>query len=152
MYKKLSLSIALYGLLITPLSPLGVYESYNIVDFVNRNFQIDDQSKPNLVKTHYPLSYQSPNILTNIEGGPNSDIQRTSETAFESEMTTTRETAFVMPRVAASWPVQPKYLIKVISISIGTAFGLPNKFESIYIVKQVRVIDRNGRTGKVLYK
>jgi hypothetical protein len=75
MFKKLSLSIALYGLLITPLSPLGVLESYDIVDFVNRNFKTDDQSKPNRVKTHYPLSYQSPNILTNIEGMPNSDIQ-----------------------------------------------------------------------------
>ncbi len=75
MFKKLSLSIALYSLLITPLSPLGVLESYDIVDFVNRNFQTDDQSKPNRVKTHYTLSYQSPNILTNIEGVPNSDTQ-----------------------------------------------------------------------------
>ena len=75
MFKKLSLSIALYGLLITPISPLGVLESYDIVDFVNRNFQTDDQSKPNLVKTHYPLSYQSPNLLTKIEGVPNSDSQ-----------------------------------------------------------------------------
>ena len=123
MYKKLSLSIALYGLLITPLSPLGVYESYNIVDFVNRNFQTDDQSKPNLVKTHYPLSYQSPNLLTKIEGVPNSDTQ----SQVNSNM--------------------PKYLIKVMRMSI-----LPNRFESIYIVDQVRVINQNGRIGKVLYK
>jgi len=123
MFKKLSLSIALYGLLITPLSPLGVYESYDIVDFVNRNFQTDDQSKPNLVKTHYPLSYQSPNLLTKIEGVPNSDTQ----SQVNSNM--------------------PKYLIKVMRMSI-----LPNRFESIYIVDQVRVINQNGRIGKVLYK
>ena len=134
MFKKLSLSIALYGLLITPLSPLGVYESYDIVDFVNRNFQTDDQSKPNLVKTHYPLSYQSPNLLMKIEGVPNSDTQITSE------MTTTR-----MPRVHPA-RVQPKYLIKVMRMSI-----LPNRFESIYIVDQVRVINQNGRIGKVIY-
>ena len=123
MFKKLSLSIALYGLLITPLSPLGVYKSYDIVDFVNRNFQTDDQSKPNLVKTHYPLSYQSPNLLTKIEGVPNSDTQ----SQVNSNM--------------------PKYLIKVMRMSI-----LPNRFESIYIVDQVRVINQNGRIGKVLYK
>ena len=123
MFKKLSLSIALYSLLLTPLSPLGVYESYNIVDFVNRNFQTDDQSKPNLVKTHYPLSYQSPNLLTKIEGVPNSDTQ----SQVNSNM--------------------PKYLIKVMRMSI-----LPNRFESIYIVDQVRVINQNGRIGKVLYK
>ena len=119
MFKKLSLSIALYGLLITPISPLGVYESYNIVDFVNRNFQTDDQSKPNLVKTHYPLSYQSPNLLTKIEGVPNSDIQ----SQVNSQMMTTQMTTDRMP----------KYLIKVIPISI-----LPNRFESIYIVEQVK--------------
>ena len=119
MFKKLSLSIALYGLLITPLSPLGVYESYDIVDFVNRNFQTDDQSKPNLVKTHYPLSYQSPNLLTKIEGVPNSDIQ----SQVNSQMMTTQMTTDRMP----------KYLIKVIPISI-----LPNRFESIYIVEQVK--------------
>ena len=123
MFKKLSLSIALYGLLITPISPLGVYESYNIVDFVNRNFQTDDQSKPNLVKTHYPLSYQSPNLLTKIEGVPNSDTQ----SQVNSNM--------------------PKYLIKVMRMSI-----LPNPRESMYIVDQVRVINQNGRIGKVLYK
>ena len=123
MFKKLSLSIALYSLLITPISPLGVYESYDIVDFVNRNFQTDDQSKPNLVKTHYPLSYQSPNLLTKIEGVPNSDTQ----SQVNSNM--------------------PKYLIKVMRMSI-----LPNRFESIYIVDQVRVINQNGRIGKVLYK
>ena len=123
MFKKLSLSIALYGLLITPISPLGVLESYNIVDFVNRNFQTDDQSKPNLVKTHYPLSYQSPNLLTKIEGVPNSDTQ----SQVNSNM--------------------PKYLIKVMRMSI-----LPNPRESIYIVDQVRVINQNGRIGKVLYK
>ena len=128
MYKKLSLSIALYGLLITPLSPLGVYESYNIVDFVNRNFKTDDQSKPNLVKTHYPLSYQSPNILTNIEGVPNLDTQ--SKVSVEV----------------------PKYLIKVIRISPYYPYPTPEdeSVKPIYIVKQVREM-KNGQSGKVLY-
>ena len=108
MYKKLSLSIALYGLLITPLSPLGVYESYNIVDFVNRNFETDDQSKPNLVKTHYPLSYQSPNILTNIEGVPNLDTQQFVKVERVERL--------------------PRYVIRV----------SPSEGETIYIVREVR--------------
>ncbi len=126
---KLSLSIALYGLLITPLSPLGVYESYNIVDFVNRNFQTDDQSKPNLVKTHYPLSYQSPNLLTKIEGVPNLDTQ----SQVSSNM--------------------PKYMIKVISISPYYPYKSPEdeSVKPIYIVKQVREMN-NGQTGRILYK
>jgi|TARA_Y100000296_G_C5173558_1_gene258705 hypothetical protein len=125
MYKKLSLSIALYGLLITPLSPLGVYESYNIVDFVNRNFETDDQSKPNLVKTHYPLSYQSPNILTNIEGVPNLDTQ----SKVSSQMMTSQ---------------MPKFLIAVSQIDENE--------KSIYIVNQVKVINQNGRISKVLHR
>ena len=129
MYMKLSLSIALYSLLLTPLSPLGVYESYNIVDFVNRNFQTDDQSKPNLVKIHYPLSYQSPNLLTKIEGVPNLDTQ----SQVSSNM--------------------PKYMIKVISISPYYPYPTPeDENESpIYIVKQVREMN-NGRTGRILYR
>ena len=137
MFKKLSLSIALYGLLITPLSPLGVYESYDIVDFVNRNFQTDDQSKPNLVKTHYPLSYQSPNLLTKIEGVPNSD----SQLQVNSQMITTQMTTDRMP----------KYLIEVIQIS-NPSREIPQSPRPIYIVKQVRKIDRNGRISKVLYR
>ena len=125
MYKKLSLSIALYGLLITPLSPLGVFESYNIVDFVDRNFQTDDQSKPNRVKTHYTLSYQSPNILTNIEGMPNSDTQ----SKVSSQMMTRRI---------------PKYLIEVIRITPYNPQSGIDGFP-IYIVKQVRVM-RDGRS------
>ena len=125
MYKKLSLSIALYGLLITPLSPLGVYESYNIVDFVNRNFETDDQSKPNLVKTHYPLSYQSPNILPNIEGVPNLDTQ----SKVSSQMMTSQ---------------MPKFLIAVSQIDENE--------KSIYIVNQVKVINQNGRISKVLHR
>ena len=125
MYNKLSLSIALYGLLITPLSPLGVYESYNIVDFVNRNFKTDDQSKPNLVKTHYPLSYQSPNILPNIEGVPNLDTQ----SKVSSQMMTSQ---------------MPKFLIAVSQIDENE--------KSIYIVNQVKVINQNGRISKVLHR
>ena len=110
MFKKLSLSIALYGLLLTPLSPLGVYESYNIVDFVNRNYQTGDQSKPNRVKTHNPLSYQSPNILTNIEGVPNLDTQQFVKVERVERL--------------------PRYVIRVSQINHE---GYP-----IYIVKQVR--------------
>ena len=132
---KLSLSIALYSLLLTPLSPLGVYESYNIVDFVNRNFQTDDQSKPNLVKTHYPLSYQSPNLLTKIEGVPNLDTQSQ------------------VSGVSGVSPKLPKYLIKVISISPYNPYPTPNdeNVSPIYIVKQVREMN-NGRTGRILYR
>ncbi len=125
MFKKLSLSIALYGLLITPLSPLGVLESYDIVDFVNRNFKTDDQSKPNRVKTHYPLSYQSPNILTNIEGMPNSDIQ---------------------PQVNSN---MPKFLIAVSQID-GNESALSER--SIYIVEQVKEINTSGRISKVIHR
>ena len=137
MYKKLSLSIALYGLLITPLSPLGVYESYNIVDFVNRNFQTDDQSKPNLVKTHYPLSYQSPNLLTKIEGVPNLDTQSKVGVEWLETLPT--------PTV--------KYLIKVTEITPYRPYPTPNdeNVSPIYIVKQVREMN-NGLTGRILYK
>ena len=113
MYNKLSLSIALYGLLITPLSPLGVYESYNIVDFVNRNFETDDQSKPNRVKTHNPLSYQSPNILPNIEGVPNLDTQQ-----------------FVRVEGVERVERLPRYVIQV----------SPSEGETIYIVREVREV------------
>ena len=123
MYNKLSLSIALYGLLITPLSPLGVYESYNIVDFVNRNFKTDDQSKPNRVKTHNPLSYQSPNILTNIEGVRNLDTQQFVRVERVEKL--------------------PRYVIRVSQINHE---GYP-----IYIVKQVREMRENGRSGKLLW-
>ena len=117
MYNKLSLSIALYGLLITPLSPLGVYESYNIVDFVNRNFKTDDQSKPNRVKTHNPLSYQSPNILTNIEGVPNLDTQQ-----------------FVrVERVERL----PRYVIRV---SPSEGESMDDYPSTIYIVREVREV------------
>ena len=129
MFKKLSLSIALYSLLITPLSPLGVLESYNIVDFVNRNFQTDDQSKPNRVKTHYTLSYQSPNILTNIEGVPNSDTQS---------------------KVSSQMPQMPKFSITVLSNPQIMTRHLYGKQKSIYIVEQVKEININ-QTSKVIY-
>ena len=138
MFKKLSLSIALYSLLITPLSPLGVLESYNIVDFVNRNFQTDDQSKPNRVKTHYTLSYQSPNILTNIEGVPNSDTQS---------------------KVSSQMPQMPKFSIVVSQIDVNESALLER---TIYIVEQVRALklervmrydaSSNGQSGQVLYR
>jgi len=149
MYKKLSLSIALYGLLLTPVSPLGVYESYNIVDFVNRNFKTDDQSKPNRVKTHYPLSYQSPNILTNIEGMPNSDTQSKVGVEWLETLPTPTVRPTVRPAV--------KYLIKVTEITPYRPYPTPNPNDEctnvrpIYIVKQVREMT-NGQSGKVLYR
>ena len=126
MYNKLSLSIALYGLLITPLSPLGVYESYNIVDFVNRNFKTDDQSKPNRVKTHNPLSYQSPNILTNIEGVPNLDTQQFVNDDKSKVHIGEIENIEKLPK-----SLLPQYVIRV----------SPSEGESIYIVEQV--VDRS---------
>ena len=142
MFKKLSLSIALYSLLITPLSPLGVLESYNIVDFVNRNFQTDDQSKPNRVKTHYTLSYQSPNILTNIEGVPNSDTQS--------------QVSSQMPQIPRP---TVKFSIVVSQIDVNESALLER---TIYIVEQVRALklervmrydaSSNGQSGQVLYR
>ena len=136
MFKKLSLSIALYSLLITPLSPLGVLESYDIVDFVNRNFQTDDQSKPNRVKTHYTLSYQSPNILTNIEGVPNSDTQ--SKVRVERVEGVERVGKLPIPAV--------KFSITVLSNPQIGIDGFP-----IYIVEQVLIGDcrvmRDGRSS-----
>ena len=122
MYNKLSLSIALYGLLITPLSPLGVYESYNIVDFVNRNFKTDDQSKPNRVKTHNPLSYQSPNILPNIEGVPNLDTQQ-----------------FVRVHIGEIENIErlPRYVIQV---SPSEGESMDDYPSTIYIVREVREV------------
>ena len=120
MYNKLSLSIALYGLLITPLSPLGVYESYNIVDFVNRNFETDDQSKPNRVKTHNPLSYQSPNILPNIEGVPNLDTQQ-----------------FVRVEGVERVERLPRYVIQV---SPSEGESMDDYPSTIYIVREVREV------------
>mgnify|MGYP006412162629 CR=1 FL=1 len=151
MFKKLSLSIALYSLLITPLSPLGVLESYNIVDFVNRNFQTDDQSKPNRVKTHYTLSYQSPNILTNIEGVPNSDTQ----SQVSSQIT--------QSQVSSQMPQMPrptvKFSIVVSQIDVNESALLER---TIYIVEQVRALklervmrydaSSNGQSGQVLYR
>jgi hypothetical protein len=129
MYNKLSLSIALYGLLITPLSPLGVYESYNIVDFVNRNFETDDQSKPNRVKTHNPLSYQSPNILTNIEGVPNLDTQQ-----------------FVKVERVERLPksLLPQYVIRVTTSRVS-----PSEGETIYIVREVREVRQNADDSEI---
>ena len=131
MYKKLSLSIALYGLLITPLSPLGVFESYNIVDFVDRNFQTDDQSKPNRVKTHYPLSYQSPNILTNIEGVPTREVQLQENLMYPYY------------RSAPHHPPELPNIVLVIDVSRESEF---------YIVKTVREFNRENMTnGGYLY-
>jgi len=124
MYNKLSLSIALYGLLITPLSPLGVYESYNIVDFVNRNFKTDDQSKPNRVKTHNPLSYQSPNILTNIEGVPNLDTQQFVKVERVERL--------------------PRYVIRVTTSRVS-----PSEGETIYIVREVREVRQNADDSEI---
>ena len=126
MYNKLSLSIALYGLLITPLSPLGVYESYNIVDFVNRNFKTDDQSKPNRVKTHNPLSYQSPNILPNIEGVPNLDTQQFVKVERVERL--------------------PRYVIRV---SPSEGESMDDYPSTIYIVREVREVRQNADDSEI---
>ena len=130
MYNKLSLSIALYGLLITPLSPLGVYESYNIVDFVNRNFKTDDQSKPNRVKTHNPLSYQSPNILPNIEGVPNLDTQQ-----FVNDDKSKVHIGEIENIEKSPKSLLPQYVIRVTTSRVS-----PSEGETIYIVREVREV------------
>ncbi len=142
MYNKLSLSIALYGLLLTPSSPLGVFESYNIVDFVNRNNQTGDQSKPNLVsdfETHYPLSYQSPNILTNIEGVPNLDTQQFVRVHSGEIENIERLQVMKLPKSSL-----PQYVIEVSPIIVTTISALRFEEEgdllegeTIYIVEQV---------------
>ena len=75
MFKEFFSSIAAIGFILAAsiISPLNDVKKENFLhrDFVNGNFINDDQSTPNL----YPLSFQSPNILTNIEGVPTREVQ-----------------------------------------------------------------------------
>ena len=75
MFKEFFSSIAAIGFILAAsiISPLNDVKKENFLhrDFVNRNFINDDQSTPNL----YPLSFQSPNLLTKIEGVPTREVQ-----------------------------------------------------------------------------
>ena len=136
MFKEFFFSIVTIGFILAAsiISPLSDVKKENFLhrDFVNRSFINDDQSTPNL----YPLSFQSPNLLTKIEGMPTWETHQRENI----ELMTTR-----IPRA-----IRPKFLITVLPNPQNNPQN--RNEESIYIVKQVREIDRNGRISKVLYR
>ena len=132
MFKKFFFSIAAIGFILAAsiISPLSDVKKENFLhsDFVNRNFIDDDQSTPNL----YPLSFQSPNILTNIEGVPTREVQLQEK--FESLM-------YPYYSDAASTPLPNIVLVIDVSRESGS-----------YIVKTVREFNRvNMTSGRYLY-
>ena len=132
MFKKFFFSIAAIGFILAAsiISPLSDVKKENFLhsDFVNRNFIDDDQSTPNL----YPLSFQSPNILTNIEGVPTREVQLQEK--FESLM-------YPYYSDAASTPLPNIVLVIDVSRESGS-----------YIVKTVREFNRDVMTnGRYLY-
>ena len=138
MFKEFFFSIATIGFILAAsiISPLSDVKKKNFLhrDFVNRNFINDDQSMPNL----YPLSFQSPNLLTKIEGVP----------TWETHPRENRENiGFTTSRIPMA--VRPKFLITVLPNPQNNPQNNPR--ESIYIVKQVREINQNGRISKVIY-
>ena len=137
MFKEFFFSIVTIGFILAAsiISPLSDVKKENFLhrDFVNRSFINDDQSTPNL----YPLSFQSPNLLTKIEGMPTWETHQREN----SENRENRE--FITIRM-------PKFLITVLPNPQNNPQN--RNEESIYIVKQVREIDRNGQISKVLYR
>ena len=153
MFKEFFFSIATIGFILAAsiISPLSDVKKKNFLhrDFVNRNFINDDQSTPNL----YPLSFQSPNLHTKIEGMPiwETHPRENSENREYIGFTTNQ-----IPRA-----IRPKFLITV--LPNDDKLNPQNENEesmtshTIYIVKQVRRIDSNGRIirariSKVLYR
>lgn len=140
MFKEFFFSIATIGFILTAsiISPLSDVKKKNFLhrDFVNRNFINDDQSTPNL----YPLSFQSPNLLTKIEGMP---IRETHP----------RENRENIGLIDLTTSQMPKFLITVTTITEYYPYPTPNdeNEKSIYIVKQVRRINSNGQISKVIY-
>ena len=129
MFKKFFFSIAAIGFILAAsiISPLSDVKKENFLhsDFVNRNFIDDDQSTPNL----YPLSFQSPNILTNIEGVPTREVQLQENLMYPYYSD------------AASTPLPN--IVLVIDVSREGEF---------YIVKSVREFNRENMTnGRYLY-
>ena len=149
MFKEFFFSIATIGFILAAsiISPLSDVKKKNFLhrDFVNRNFINDDQSTPNL----YPLSFQSPNLHTKIEGMPiwethPRENRENSENRELMDLTTNQ-----IPRA-----IRPKFLITVLPNDDKLN---PQNEESIYIVKQVRRINLNGRIirariSKVLHR
>jgi hypothetical protein len=148
MFKEFFFSIATIGFILAAsiISPLSDVKKKNFLhrDFVNRNFINDDQSTPNL----YPLSFQSPNLHTKIEGMPIWETHPRENRGL-IDLTTSQ-----IPRA-----IRPKFLITVLPV-------LPNddklnpqneNEKSIYIVNQVRRINLNreiirARISKVLHR
>ena len=129
MFKKFFFSIAAIGFILAAsiISPLSDVKKENFLhsDFVNRNFIDDDQSTPNL----YPLSFQSPNILTNIEGVPTREVQLQENLMYPYYSD------------ASSTPLPN--IVLVIDVSREGEF---------YIVKSVREFNRENMTnGRYLY-
>ena len=139
MFKKFFFSIAAIGFILAAsiISPLSDVKKENFLhsDFVNRNFIDDDQSTPNL----YPLSFQSPNILTNIEGVPTREVQL--QERFESLMYPYYDISD-----AASTPLPNIVLVIDVSPHDGS------RESEFYIVKTVREFNRDVMTnGRYLY-
>ena len=131
MFKKFFFSIAAIGFILAAsiISPLSDVKKENFLhsDFVNRNFIDDDQSTPNL----YPLSFQSPNILTNIEGVPTREVQLQENLMYPYY------------RSAPHHPPELPTIVLVIDVSRESEF---------YIVKTVREFNRENMTnGGYLY-
>ena len=113
-------------------------ENFLHSDFVNRNFIDDDQSTPNL----YPLSFQSPNILTNIEGVPTREVQLQENLMYPYY------------RSAPMAPPELPNIVLVIDVSRAQVFEEMDGVEksSHYIVKTVREFNRENMTsGGYLY-
>jgi len=151
MFKEFFFSIATIGFILAAsiISPLSDVKKKNFLhrDFVNRNFINDDQSTPNL----YPLSFQSPNLHTKIEGMP---IWETHPRENRENREYIGFTTNQIPRV-----IRPKFLITVLPVLPNDDKLNPqlNPRESIYIVKQVRRINLNreiirARISKVLHR
>jgi hypothetical protein len=141
MFKEFFFSIATIGFILAAsiISPLSDVKKKNFLhrDFVNRNFINDDQSTPNL----YPLSFQSPNLHTKIEGMP----------IWETHPRENRENSENRELMDLTTSQMPKFLITVLPNDDKLNPQL-NPRESIYIVKQVRRINLNGQISKVLHR
>ena len=159
MFKEFFFSIVTIGFILAAsiISPLSDAKKKNFLhrDFVNRNFINDDQSTPNL----YPLSFQSPNILTNIEGVPTREVQSQENIMFPYFG------SFEPNRSAPMAPVKLPNIVLVISVHPNQDVSRAQVFEEMdglivdgveksshYIVKTVREFNRDTMTsGRYLY-
>ena len=137
MFKEFFSSIAAIGFILAAsiISPLNDVKKENFLhrDFVNGNFINDDQSTPNL----YPLSFQSPNILTNIEGVPTREVQLQENLMYPYY------------RSAPHHPPELPNIVLVIDVSPHDG----SRESEFYIVKTVREFNGENMTnGRYLYK